>query len=64
MAYPLFDANFTLWAADLDARLLDQFGRSARTLGIALRVLQERFYRGESAAEAFSHIAGDLAGGR
>lgn len=64
MSFPLFDSNFTLWAADLDARLMDQHGRSARAIGIDPRTLQERFYRGESVASAFSLITRQLAGGQ
>lgn len=64
MAFPLFDANFTLWAADLDTRLMEQHGRSAVGLGIDAHTLRERFYRGESVAAAFSTITDGLSGGK
>lgn len=50
MAFPLFDTGFTLWAAELDARLMDHHGVTARALGIDARALMERYYRGETVA--------------
>lgn len=57
MAYPLFDSGFTLWAADLDARLMDRHGRTSRALGIEPRLLLNCYYNGDSIAAALSMIA-------
>ena len=57
MSYPLFDSGFTLWAADLDARLMDRHGRSSRALGIDSRLLLSCYYGGDSVSTALSMIA-------
>ncbi|MCR6631713.1 MAG: hypothetical protein NVV74_17625 [Magnetospirillum sp.] len=57
MSYPLFDSGFTLWAADLDARLMDRHGRSCRALGVDTRLLLQCYYGGESMSAALSLIA-------
>ncbi|MGE5546279.1 MAG: hypothetical protein ACM33T_05250 [Solirubrobacterales bacterium] len=56
MSYPLFDSNFTLWAADLDARLMDLHGLCSRRLGIEPRVLMEHYYRGETVTNVVARI--------
>lgn len=48
MSYPLFDSGFTLWTADLEARLMDRHGRSIKALGIDSRLLLARYYGGAS----------------
>lgn len=57
MSYPLFDAGFTLWAADLDARLMDRHGRSCRALGVDTRLLLGSYYGGASVNAALELIA-------
>ncbi len=57
MSFPLFDSNYLLWAADLDAHLMDRHGKSSRSLGVEPRLLLERYYRGESVSSALSLIA-------
>lgn len=57
MSFPLFDSNYLLWAADLDARLMDRHGKTTRALGIEARLLLERYYRGDSVATALSMIS-------
>lgn len=57
MSYPLFDSGFTLWAADLDARLMDRFGRSRKALGVDARLLLSSYYGGASITAALSLIA-------
>lgn len=57
MSYPIFDSGFTLWAADLDARLKDEHGVSARVLGVELRLLMERYYRGLSVPATIDMLA-------
>lgn len=56
MSFPFFDSGYTLWAADLDARLMDRHGKSVRTLGVEIRALLERYYRGESVSSALTMI--------
>lgn len=60
MSYPLFDCGFTLWAADVDSRLMDRFGLSAKTLGIDPRLLQDSYYRGCSAASLYDQVRASL----
>lgn len=57
MSYPLFDSGFTLWAADLDARLMDRHGRSSRALGVDSRLLLSSYYSGASISAALALIA-------
>jgi len=57
MSFPLFDSNYLLWAADLDARLMDRHGKSTRALEVAPRLLLERYYGGDSVASALTLIA-------
>lgn len=57
MSYPLFDSGFTLWAADLDARLMDRHGRGSRALGVDSRLLLNCYYSGGSVSAALSMIA-------
>lgn len=57
MSFPLFDSGYTLWAADLECRLMEQHGLSARAMGLEPRMLMERYYRGESVFGALSGIA-------
>lgn len=57
MSYPLFDSGFTLWAADLDARLMDRHGRTSRKLGVDSRLLLSCYYNGDSVSAALSMIA-------
>ena len=57
MSFPLFDSNYLLWAADLDARLMDRHGKSTRALGVESRLLLERYYRGDSVASALTLIS-------
>lgn len=56
MSYPLFDSGYTLWAADLDSRLMDRHGRSSRALGVDTRLLLSCYYGGGSVAAALSLI--------
>lgn len=56
MAYPLFDTGYTLWAADLETRLMETHGTSPRALGVEPRHLMERYYQGESVTAAMDHI--------
>lgn len=56
MSFPLFDCGFTLWAADVDVRLMDRFGLTAKTLGIDPRLLRDSYYRGQSAPAAADHL--------
>ncbi len=48
MSYPLFDSGFTLWVADLDARLMDRHGRTSKGLGVQSRLLLDSYYGGAS----------------
>ena len=57
MSYPLFDSGYTLWAADVDARLKDHLGQSLRTLAIEPRLLLQSYYGGTSVGGALSLIA-------
>ncbi len=57
MSYPLFDSGFTLWAADIDARLMDRHGRSSRALGVEPRLLLSSYYGGASVAAALELIS-------
>lgn len=57
MAYPLFDSGYTLWAADLETRLKDQLGSSARTLGIDPRLLLQSYYSGYTVPAALALLA-------
>lgn len=57
MSYPLFDSGFTLWAADLDSRLMDRHGRSSRAIGVDPRLLLSSYYGGDSVSAALSLIA-------
>lgn len=57
MTYPLFDSGYTLWTADLDARLKDQLGLSIRALGVDPNLLRQSYYGGGSLAEALSLIS-------
>ncbi|MGE5517984.1 MAG: hypothetical protein ACM31D_19445 [Bacteroidota bacterium] len=56
MSYPLFDSGFTLWAADVDARLMDRHGRSSRALGVDSRLLLSSYYGGDSVSAALALI--------
>lgn len=56
MSYPLFDSGFTLWQADLDARLMDRHGRSIKALGVDARLLLSNYYRGVSVASTLDLI--------
>jgi hypothetical protein len=56
MSYPLFDSGYTLWAADVDAQLMDRHGRSSRALGVDSRLLLQCYYGGQSVAGALSLI--------
>lgn len=57
MAYPLFDSGYTLWAADLETRLKDQMGCSARSLGVDPRLLLQSYYSGYTVTAALALIA-------
>ncbi|TAN71126.1 MAG: hypothetical protein EPN20_04915, partial [Magnetospirillum sp.] len=57
MSYPLFDSGYTLWAADVDARLKDQLGQSVRSLGIEPKLLLQSYYGGQSVAAALTLIS-------
>ncbi|MBX9635895.1 MAG: hypothetical protein K2X44_13010 [Magnetospirillum sp.] len=57
MSFPLFDSGYTLWAADLEARLMDRHGKSSRTIGVEARLLLERYYGGESVSAALAMIS-------
>ncbi|MBI3445209.1 MAG: hypothetical protein HY055_07575 [Magnetospirillum sp.] len=56
MSYPLFDSGYTLWAADLEARLKEQAGQSARALGIDPRLLLQSYYSGSTVTAALALI--------
>jgi hypothetical protein len=56
MSYPLFDSGFTLWAADLDARLMERFGATARLMGVKGRLLLDAYYGGQSVSTTLSVI--------
>jgi hypothetical protein len=56
MAYPLFDSGYTLWAADLETRLKDQLGCSARALGVDPRLLLQSYYSGYTVAAALALV--------
>ena len=56
MSYPLFDSNFTLWAADLDERLMTLTGACARRLGVDPKELREQYYRGQSVTAALTEL--------
>ena len=57
MSYPLFDSGYTLWAADVDARLKDRLGQTLRSLGIEPKLLLQSYYGGQSVAAALSLIS-------
>lgn len=61
MPYPLFDSGFTLWAADLDARLMDRHGRTIKGLGVDARLLLSSYYRGASVSSTLELIDATLA---
>lgn len=63
MPYPLFDSGFILWAADLDAQLMDRHGRSTKALGVDSRLLLASYYRGASVAATLELIDGTMAAG-
>lgn len=56
MSYPLFDSNFTLWAADLDERLMSLTGACSRRLGVPAQELRDKFYKGQSVASALADL--------
>lgn len=60
MTYPLFDCGYTLWVSDVDTRLMDRFGLSAKTLGVDPRMLRDFYYRGASAASLYDQIRAGL----
>ncbi len=60
MSYPLFDSGYTLWAADVDARLKDQLGQSALGLGVDPRLLLRSYYEGCSVAGVLALISAHL----
>ena len=60
MTSPLFDCGFTLWVSDVDTRLMERFGLSARTLGIDPRLLRDGYYRGASAASVYDQVRAGL----
>lgn len=60
MTYPLFDCGFTLWISDVDTRLMDRFGLSAKTLGIDHSLLRDGYYRGVSAASIYDQVRASL----
>lgn len=57
MTYPLFDSGYTLWAADLETRLMDQLGSSVRALGIDPRLLLQSYYSGYTVTAALALLA-------
>lgn len=57
MSYPLFDSGYTLWAADVEARLKDQLGQSLRSLGIDPKLLLQSYYGGQSVDGTLSLIS-------
>ncbi len=57
MAYPLFDSGYTLLAADLETRLKDQVGSSARALGIDPRLLLQSYYSGYTVTATLALLA-------
>ncbi|WP_146747717.1 hypothetical protein [Paramagnetospirillum kuznetsovii] len=57
MSYPLFDSGYTLWAADIESRLKEQLGESARSLGIDHRLLLHSYYTGYSVTAALALIS-------
>lgn len=60
MTYPLFDCGFTLWVADVDTRLMDRFGLSAKVLGVDPALLRDGYYRGASAASVYDQVRAGL----
>ncbi|HSV28650.1 MAG TPA: hypothetical protein VLL76_03800 [Candidatus Omnitrophota bacterium] len=56
MSYPLFDSNFTLWAADLDERLMMLTGACSRRMGVDPKELREQFYKGQSVQSALAEL--------
>ncbi|CAA7612852.1 conserved hypothetical protein [Magnetospirillum sp. LM-5] len=64
MSYPLFDSGFTLWAADLDARLMERFGATARLLGVKSRLLLDAYYGGDSISATLARIGETIEGSR
>ena len=57
MTYPLFDSGYTLWAADIEARLKEQLGQSVRSLGIEPRLLLQSYYGGQTVGAALALIS-------
>ncbi len=60
MSYPLFDSGYTLWAADVEARLKEQLGQSAGALGVDQRLLLHSYYGGCSVTGVLSLISDHL----
>lgn len=60
MTYPLFDTGYTLWVSDVDTRLMERFGLSAKTLGIDHGLLRDGYYRGVSAASVYDQVRASL----
>lgn len=60
MSYPLFDCGFTLWAADVDVRLMDRFGLTSKTLGVDSRMLRQSYYQGQSAPATADRLSQSL----
>lgn len=56
MSFPLFDSNFTLWAADLDERLMMLTGACSRRLGVKPQELREHFYKGLSVSASLAEL--------
>ena len=56
MSYPLFDSGYTLWAADLETALMNQFGVTMRALGVHPRQVMERYYGGVSIADTVAAL--------
>ena len=57
MSYPLFDSGYTLWAADVEARLKDQVGQSLRSRGSEPKLLLQSYYGGQSVGAALTLIS-------
>jgi hypothetical protein len=57
MSHPLFDSGFTLWAADLEAQVMERYGRSSRALGVRPALLLQCYYQGNSVSSALSFIS-------
>lgn len=57
MSYPLFDCGFTLWAADVDVRLMDRFGLTSKAMGVDPRLLCQTYYQGQSAPSVADQLA-------